>query len=79
MLLLGMSKEWKVGDVVLLKSGGPKMTVSNVTRDDGNLKVWCTWFDGSKKNDAPFPADTLEDESEPLDVIRARLRRNPTE
>lgn len=33
---------FKVGDVVRLKSGGPKMTVSHIK--DGN--VWCTWFVG---------------------------------
>ena len=31
----------KVGDQVVLKSGGPSMTV-NTIQDDG--KVWCVWF-----------------------------------
>lgn len=40
---------FKVGDVVILKSGGPKMTVENVaTRNSGQPAVWCTWFEGSK-------------------------------
>ena len=34
------------GDVVQLKSGGPKMTVSRL--NDG--EVWCVWFD---KDNAP--------------------------
>jgi len=32
--------EFKVGDVVTLNSGGPKMTISSI---DGDL-VCCTWF-----------------------------------
>lgn len=35
--------EFKPGDVVVLKSGGPRMTVSSL---DGN-RVWCVWFDGA--------------------------------
>lgn len=31
----------KVGDVVMLKSGGPSMTVDQVDGDH----VWCCWFD----------------------------------
>jgi uncharacterized protein YodC (DUF2158 family) len=35
-----MSTEFAAGDVVKLKSGGPKMTVTN----KDNEKVWVTWF-----------------------------------
>jgi uncharacterized protein YodC (DUF2158 family) len=35
---------FSVGDVVRLKSGGPKMTVSHVGNDaHGRPGVWCTW------------------------------------
>ncbi|NHT77540.1 uncharacterized protein DUF2158 [Rhizobium sp. PP-WC-2G-219] len=36
----------KVGDVVVLKSGGPKMTVSTIDRraSGGELHAWCDWF-----------------------------------
>ena len=39
--------EFKLGDLVRLKSGGPLMTVEKVgqrpmTNEDG---VWCTWFE----------------------------------
>jgi uncharacterized protein YodC (DUF2158 family) len=34
--------EWKVGDVVMLASGGPKMTVSKAVDEDGEVE--CVWF-----------------------------------
>lgn len=37
-----MIKEFKVGDVVVLKSGGPKMTINNFLDED---RIECTWFD----------------------------------
>lgn len=38
-----MADQFKPGDVVALKSGGPLMTVGS--KRDG-AKVWCEWFDG---------------------------------
>ncbi|PZU29860.1 MAG: DUF2158 domain-containing protein [Stenotrophomonas sp.] len=35
--------EFKPGDVVVLRSGGPKMTVSSL---EGS-RVWCVWFDAA--------------------------------
>jgi uncharacterized protein YodC (DUF2158 family) len=46
----------KPGDVVMLKSGGPKMTVDQL---DG-ARVWCDWFEGSKKLSDVFPRTSLE-------------------
>jgi uncharacterized protein YodC (DUF2158 family) len=41
-----MSEEWKPGDVVRLKSGGPTMTVVTVGESQfGEPTVWCEWFD----------------------------------
>ncbi len=51
---------FKVGDVVKLKSGGPKMTVTVVGDRLGTATVWCTWFDGTKKFDGDFPPSALE-------------------
>lgn len=40
-----------VGDVVQLKSGGPKMTVSRV--DENNARsFWCVWFDDEQSTQA---------------------------
>lgn len=41
-----MSERFQVGDVVRLKSGGPKMTVSMID-NDGLVHV--KWFDGEVK------------------------------
>lgn len=35
----------KVGDVVELNSGGPKMTIEEIGDDTGGKPtVWCAWF-----------------------------------
>ena len=61
-----MNDEIKVGDVVRLKSGGPKMTVSTVDKAqyEERLSAWCDWFvqDKSpwKKENGVFPVTSLE-------------------
>ena len=53
--------QFKNGDVVRLKSGGPKMTVENIARDaTGSLYAWCVWFDTSGRQGASFNPDALE-------------------
>jgi uncharacterized protein YodC (DUF2158 family) len=44
------------GQVVKLKSGGPDMTVGEDQRSD---YVSCVWFDGKRRMDRTFAADTL--------------------
>lgn len=46
----------KPGDVVMLKSGGPEMTVSAIEGE----KVYCEWFDGTKPLSKSFPAVSLD-------------------
>lgn len=47
----------KVGAVVVLKSGGPQMTVVRIMSDN---RFYCTWFDASgKATDKEFPGDAL--------------------
>lgn len=52
--------DFKSGDVVKLKSGGPKMTVTGIGDHYGTATVWCSWFDGTKKVDGTFPPAALE-------------------
>ena len=48
----------KVGDVVKLKSGGPKMTVESTESNPAGFL--CTWFDGADKKSSCFQPDALE-------------------
>lgn len=50
---------FKKGDVVRLKSGGPRMTVSDVD-SYGQGEVLCTWFDGGRRTQEPFDVETIE-------------------
>lgn len=53
--------EIKAGDVVQLKSGRPRMTVSNVGNDiHGRLTAWCDWFEGTKNQHGAFPVLSLK-------------------
>jgi uncharacterized protein YodC (DUF2158 family) len=59
----GMASGFKPGDVVELKSGGPKMTVAKigpVGLGGSKLVVWCEWFDGNKKNKDHFTPESLQ-------------------
>jgi uncharacterized protein YodC (DUF2158 family) len=50
--------QFKVGDMVKLKSGGPKMTVNSIL---ANGKLMCAWFDGTNKpNKEQFHPDALK-------------------
>jgi uncharacterized protein YodC (DUF2158 family) len=65
---------FKAGDVVRLKSGGPKMTVTQTGKTAmlGEDAVWCVWFDGQKKFSDTFAPEALEPAShEPRGRIRA--------
>ena len=51
-----MAQQFKVGDVVRLKSGGVRMTVELI---DGDA-VLCVWFDKNDLKRGGFPSETLE-------------------
>lgn len=60
---MAQGKEFAVGNIVKLKSGGPDMTVKQVLtglndRPTGSYK--CMWFAGKKLEDGIFPGDSLE-------------------
>ena len=49
--------EFDVGDVVRLKSGGPRMTV--VGRMWGSDQLLCSWFEGDRSHMGSFPSKAL--------------------
>ena len=55
-----MADEIKPGDVVQLKSGGPKMTVGNVTSLKGVPHAHCEWFIEAKQQHGSFPLTSLK-------------------
>jgi uncharacterized protein YodC (DUF2158 family) len=54
--------QWKTGDDVVLKGGGPTMTVNRIL-DDGD--VYCQWIDGNGDvKEGYFKPDMLRKASE---------------
>lgn len=54
-----VAMNFQIGDVVQLKSVGPKMTVTNVGTANNRTMVWCAWFEGTKQETGHFPPDAL--------------------
>lgn len=54
--------EFKIGDLVQLKSGGPTMTITAKSEYDarGGDNVVCTWYIGDERNKEPFDPATLK-------------------
>ena len=50
----------QAGDMVMLKSGGPIMTINQVATMRGTATAWCAWFDGKKEAKATFPLTSLK-------------------
>lgn len=49
--------QWKPGDVVVLKAGGPEMTIARLMSND---MVYCDWFDSKHTAQGQsFKADAL--------------------
>ena len=51
------NQEFKTGDTVQLKSGGPIMTVNSIEK---NGEICCQWFLGGKVEVGFFPPDSLK-------------------
>lgn len=51
--------DFKAGDVVKLKSGGPLMTVDSVGNYSGVKKVLCVWFENSNRYTNLFVPESL--------------------
>lgn len=63
-----MANMYEEGDVVQLKSGGPKMTVTKFVENYYDGEIVCKWFAGNTLKNGCFPADSLTME-ESLRVI----------
>ena len=51
--------EFKVGDTVQLKSGGPIMTIEKIAMYGEERKAACVWFEKTKKMQGVFGLPTL--------------------
>ena len=49
-------EDFEIGDVVQLRSGGPKMTVHGLVSDGD---VICQWFEGNEVHEESFPKEAL--------------------
>lgn len=53
-------KKFKVGDIVVLKSGSQRMMVSRFTEVEGNTYCHCDWSDGKQSLSEDYPEAVLE-------------------
>jgi len=63
------------GDVVQLRSGGPKMTVDDLPDQGGQVRAKCSWFNGAIRMSDVFELHSLRNlESEiPAGVTVSRM------
>ncbi len=54
-----MTEQFKAGDMVQLKSGGPRMTIREIEDWDGGPRAWCQWFQGTDSKEGVFPLTSL--------------------
>lgn len=50
-------EDFEIGNVVQLRSGGPKMTVHSLVSDGD---VVCQWFEGNEVHEENFPKEVLK-------------------
>jgi uncharacterized protein YodC (DUF2158 family) len=55
-----MADEFKPGDVVTLKSGGPLMTISKIEPSVGEQRAWCEWFEKNQPQGRYFSFVVLQ-------------------
>jgi uncharacterized protein YodC (DUF2158 family) len=56
--------QFKAGDVVRLKSGGPQMTIEGIgpySMSSKTNRAKCLWFEGTKRMEGLFELITLKD------------------
>jgi uncharacterized protein YodC (DUF2158 family) len=76
-----MATEFKVGDTVQLRSGGPKMTIEQIgdfslMGSAGHDQAKCVWFDGTKDFSRVFEFAALtKDDSPAVETAGVPRRR----
>jgi uncharacterized protein YodC (DUF2158 family) len=67
--------DFREGDVVQLKSGGPKMTVDALPDRAGRLQAMCSWFNGAIRMSDLFELHSLRslEDGVPHGVTVSRL------
>ena len=55
-----METDFKAGDIVKLKTGGPDMNVERTIQTNEGPKVCCRWFVGSKPHEGRFSVTDVE-------------------
>lgn len=66
-----METDFRVGDVVQLRSGGTRMTIEHIDGD----QIACTWFEGKALERAMFVAGALK-KYVPMQVGVIRTQRS---
>jgi uncharacterized protein YodC (DUF2158 family) len=68
-------QQYEVGDVVILKSGGPRMTVSYVV---DTTTVDCVWFahEAAELQCQKFHCDTIQVASDVVQSVASALKEN---
>lgn len=63
-------EEFRAGDVVELKSGGPRMTIQKIIDKGQEREALCWWFDESKGKPSygAFPLEVLKKHQPPRPV-----------
>ena len=58
-------QKYKIGNIVILNSGGPNMTINSINEDlEENKYVFngtydCIWFDNYTRHEATFKEETI--------------------
>ncbi len=71
---------FQIGDVVRLKSGGPRMTIQSVgdfSKEGLKVGVLCVWFKDQEKNQSVFHPNSLEIAGDGHAMVGRVVRNRP--
>lgn len=70
-----MDEQLKVGDVVQLKSGGPRMTIDHIGKfglGSTHDQARCVWFEGTKRMEHVFELPSLMPATNQISQVAVR-------